>query len=67
MYMRVSDFMKKNQQIIDEYPDIKQTFQMLETTVGQIIQALTPEQLDEILEEHKLQLEDLENGETDEA
>jgi hypothetical protein len=57
MFMRVSDLLKENQHLLEENQEIKQTFQTLQDHVKLIFDALTPEEIDEILEEHKLQLE----------
>lgn len=59
MYMRVIDLMRKNQKILDENEEIKVQYEKLCLLVNQLMENFTDEQRDEILEEHKRQLEEL--------
>jgi len=59
MYMRVIDLMRKNQKILDKNEELKKQFEKLCLLVGQLMENFTDEQRDEVLEEHKIQLEEL--------
>ncbi len=59
MYMRVIDLMRKNQKILDENEAIRIQYDKLCLLVNQLMENLTDEQRDEVLEEHKIQLEEL--------
>ena len=56
-FMRVIDLMKKNQDILDEKPELQKMIDELCTSVNIIMDNLTEEQRDEVLEIHKEQLE----------
>ena len=57
MFMRVSELLKNNQHIMVDHPEFKQAYDMLKIKMDQILEMLTQEEIDEILEEHKAQLE----------
>jgi len=59
MYMRVIDLMRKNQKILDENEEIKKQYEKLCLLVNQLMENFTDEQRDEVLEEHKIQLEEI--------
>ncbi len=59
MYMRVIDLMRNNQKILDENEAIRIQYDKLCLLVNQLMENLTDEQRDEVLEEHKIQLEEL--------
>ena len=59
MYMRVVDFMGKNQKILDENPEMKKQYENLRLTVSQIIDNISEEERDAVLEIHKIQLEEI--------
>ena len=59
MYMRVIDLMRKNQKILDENEDVKKQYEKLCLLVNQLMENFTDEQRDEVLEEHKIQLEEI--------
>ena len=56
-FMRVIDLMKKNQDKVDENPELKETVEKLCTNVNLIMEQLTEEQSDKVLEIHKVQSE----------
>jgi len=57
MYMRVIDLFRKNQKILDENEEIKKQYDKLCLLVNHLMENFTDKQWDEILEEHKIQLE----------
>ena len=59
--MRVVDLFKKNPDILDSNPDIKQYFDKYCSLVDQIIECISEEQLDIVLERHRLQLQDIDD------
>ena len=59
MYMRIVDLFKNNPDIVEKTPGLKENFEILCTQVGEIMELLTDEQRDELLEEHKLQWEEM--------
>ena len=59
MYMRVVDFMGKNQKILDENVEMKKQYENLRLTVSQIMESISEEEWDEVLEIHKIQLEEI--------
>ena len=59
MYMRVIDFMGKNQKILDENVEMKKQYENLRLTVSQIIDNISEEERDAVLEIHKIQLEEI--------
>ena len=63
MYMRVIDLMGKNQNVLDENKEIKEKYDKLCLTVNQIMETISEEQQDEVLEMHKVQLQELANQE----
>ena len=58
-YMRVIDLMKRNPQILTENDEMKQKFDMLCQNVNLVMERLTDKQRDQVLEIHKLQLEEI--------
>jgi|GEM_PF-2095064 len=59
MYMRVIDFMGKNQEIISKNEEMKKNYDQLCLTVNEIMENISDEQRDEVLEVHKMQLEEI--------
>ncbi len=59
MYMRVIDLMRKNQKILSENEEIKKQYDKLCLLVSHLMENISDEQRDEVLEEHKIQLEEL--------
>jgi len=59
MYMRVIDFMGKNQKILSENEEMKMNYDKLCLTVNEIMENISDEQRDEVLEVHKIQLEEI--------
>ena len=59
MYMRVIDFMGKNQKILDENVEMNKQYENLRLTVSQIIDNISEEERDAVLEIHKIQLEEI--------
>ncbi len=59
MYMRVIDFMRKNQKVLDENAEMKKNYDKLCLTVNELMENISEEQRDEVLEEHKIQLEEI--------
>ena len=59
MYMRVIDFMGKNQKVLDENVEMKKQYENLRLTVSQIIDNISEEERDAVLEIHKIQLEEI--------
>ena len=57
MYMRVIDFFRKNRNVLNE--EMEQHYYILCKNVNEIMEALTDEQRDEILEIHKIQLQEI--------
>ncbi|NDP23153.1 MAG: hypothetical protein GZ091_19050 [Paludibacter sp.] len=64
MYMRVIDLMGKNQKILSENVEIKKNYDKLCLTVNEIMENISDELRDEVLEEHKMQLEEIANEES---
>ncbi len=58
-FMRVIDLMKKNQNILDEKPELQEMIDKLCSSVNFIMEQLSEEQRDEVLEIHKEQLEEI--------
>jgi len=59
MYMRVIDFMGKNQKVLNEHVEMKEQYDKLRLVVSQIMEKISEEERDELLEIHKIQLEEL--------
>jgi len=59
MYMRVIDLMRKNQKILSENEEIKKNYDKLCLLVSQLMENISEEQRDEVLEVHKIQLEEI--------
>jgi len=59
MYMRVIDLMRKNQKILSENEEIKKQYDKLCLLVSHLMENISEEQRDEVLEEHKIQLEEI--------
>ena len=59
MYMRVIDFMRKNQKVLDENLEMKKNYEKLCLTVNDLMENISDEQRDEVLEVHKIQLEEI--------
>ena len=59
MYMRVIDLMGKNQKILSDNEEIKKNYDKLCLTVSEIMENISDEQRDEVLEVHKIQLEEI--------
>lgn len=59
MYMRVIDFMGKNQEIVSKNEEMKKNYDQLCLTVNEIMENISDEQRDEVLEVHKIQLEEI--------
>jgi len=59
MYMRVIDLMGKNQKILSDNEEIKKNYDKLCLTVSEIMDNISDEQRDEVLEVHKIQLEEI--------
>ena len=59
MYMRVIDLMGKNQNILNENVEMKKQYDKLCLTVNEIMENISDEQRDEVLEVHKIQLEEI--------
>ncbi len=57
MFMRVIDLFDKNKEIIDKDPIIFEANKELREKVNSIMDLLTDEQKDRVLEEHKIQSE----------
>jgi len=55
--MRVIDFFRKNRNVLNE--EMEQHYYILCKNVNEIMEALTDEQRDEILEIHKIQLQEI--------
>lgn len=56
MYMRVIDLMKNNPEILNENSEMKLEFEKVCGLVNQMMELLTEEQRDIVLEEHKRQI-----------
>lgn len=61
MYMRIVDFMRNNQEMVDSNPEMVDLVAQLNTCVGRIMDILTDEEKDELLEVHRIQMEELRN------
>jgi len=59
MFMRVIDLMRKNQKILSENEEIKKQYDKLCLLVSHLMENISEEQRDEVLEEHKIQLEEI--------
>jgi len=59
MYMRVIDFMGKNQRVLSENPEIKKNYDKLCLMVSELMENISDDQRDEVLEVHKIQLEEI--------
>ncbi|HEY5591567.1 MAG TPA: hypothetical protein VIK55_11180 [Paludibacter sp.] len=57
--MRVIDLMGKNQNILNENVEMKKQYDKLCLTVNEIMENISDEQRDEVLEVHKIQLEEI--------
>jgi len=62
MFMRVIDLMKKNHIIVDSNPEMKNEIEKLNKWVKELMDKLTDEQRDMVLETHKIQAEYLEKA-----
>ncbi|WP_320054334.1 hypothetical protein [uncultured Acetobacteroides sp.] len=65
MYMRIVDFMRDNQEMVESNPEMVELVAQLNTCVGKIMDVLTDEEKDELLEEHRFQLEEIRNPQDD--
>ena len=66
MYMRIVDFMRNNQEMVDSNPEMVDLVAQLNTCVGRIMDILTDEEKDELLEVHRIQMEELRNRQNEE-
>jgi hypothetical protein len=57
MFLRVIDLMKKNQEIVDTNPAMKNEIEAMSKLVKEIMDKLSDEQRDKVLETHKIQAE----------
>lgn len=57
MFMRVSDLLRENKHLFKDNHEFMKSFQKIQANVNEILESLSPEEIDEILEEHKLQLD----------
>ena len=57
MFMRVIDLFDKNESIVNSNPEMADTVKELREKVQRIMDLLTDEQKDYVLEEHKIQSE----------
>jgi hypothetical protein len=60
MHMRVIDLMKGNPDIVNQSPEMKKGLEDLCVLVAKMMELLTDEQRDQVLEEHKRQLDYME-------
>jgi hypothetical protein len=58
--LRAIDFLKKNQDKFQKHPEMKKEMDKMQALVKQVMEILTDEQRDHVLEVHKLQLEAIE-------
>lgn len=55
-YLRVIDLMQKNPDIVNSNAELKQEYEKVCKTTNDIMEALSDEQRDKVLETHRLQL-----------
>lgn len=58
--LRVIDFLRKNQEEFEKHPEMKKQMDNMRTHVKQLMDLLSDEQRDQVLEEHKIQSEAIE-------
>jgi hypothetical protein len=63
MYMRVIDLLKSRPDLLDENPEMKKHLEMICSNVDKIMETISDEQRDEVLEVHKIQLEQIAKNE----
>lgn len=61
MYMRVIDLFQKNEEEIDDNDELKETVQNLNAKVKELMDMLTDEQKDLVLEVYQLQKQEMES------
>lgn len=66
MYMRTIDLFNKHPEILDPAPDIKEKVEIIKEKVDQIFSLLTEEQCNEVLEIHRIQLQEIAEMEDEE-
>jgi hypothetical protein len=59
MFLRIIDLFNNNREKMEEIPEIKKEYERLSTTVNEIMNNLTEEQRDKVLEIHKIQTEEI--------
>lgn len=59
MYMRVIDLMQKNWDILDANPELKVHYEKICKRIEGIMEKISDEEKDEILEMHKMQLDEI--------
>jgi hypothetical protein len=59
LFMRVIDFLKKNPEILREHQVLKRNYEELSAKINELIASLSDEQLNEVLEAHNIQLQEL--------
>ena len=59
MYMRIIDLSKANGPVVDKSPAFKQGIDLLSKKVAEIMATLSEEEQDMVLEEHRLQLQQI--------
>lgn len=59
--MRIVDLFRSNQSILDENPEIKQEFEKYCKLVSDVVDLISEEQLNIVLETHRLQLLEIES------
>jgi SpoVK/Ycf46/Vps4 family AAA+-type ATPase len=59
-YMRIIDLMNANPDKLDQEPKLKETMDLFSEKVRQIMEQLSDEECDEILEIHREQLQEIE-------
>jgi hypothetical protein len=59
MYMRVIDLLKSRPDLLDENPEMKKQLEMICSNVDKVMESISDEQRDEVLEAHKMQLEEI--------
>lgn len=59
MFMRVIDFLRKNQAVFETNAEMKETYELTCSTVNKLMDLLTEEQRNEVLEIYKMQNDEL--------
>ena len=62
IYMRIIDLSKANEQVVDKSPAFKQDIKLLCKKVEEIMAILSEEEQDMVLEEHRLQLQQIQEA-----